>query len=64
MNNRYLLHCLSVMLVALVLSACSRENPEAMISSAKSYLAKSDANAAAVKMTCASDTPAFSTKRS
>lgn len=50
MKIRQLSRCVSVLLVALVLSACGRDDPESMIASAKSYLAKNDPNAAIVQL--------------
>ena len=50
MNTRQISRSLSILALALVLGACGRNDPEAMIASAKSYLAKNDANAAIVQL--------------
>jgi putative PEP-CTERM system TPR-repeat lipoprotein len=50
MKTRQPLRYLPVLLAVLVLFACGRNDPAAMIASAKAYLAKSDTNAAIVQL--------------
>ena len=50
MKTWHLSRCISLLLVVLVLSACGRDDPQAMVASAKAYLAKNDPNAAIVQL--------------
>ena len=52
MNNRKLIgrRTVSVLLTALVLSACGADSPETMLASAKDYLAKNDNKAAVIQL--------------
>ena len=50
MKTRQISRCISVLLVAYALSACGSGDPESLIASAKSYLAKNDSTAATLQL--------------